>query len=79
MSSNTNTHSDTFPLIHARKNTDGLSKPLSCDGNGNFFRLDMNAFQPERHYRVLYRVVSGSGATRTDQFIDNDFIFKVSR
>ena len=57
----------------------GTGSHLSCDGNGNFFRLDMNAFQPERHYRVLYRVVSGSGATRTDQFIDNDFIFKVSR
>ena len=47
--------------------------------NGNYFRLDMNAFQPERHYRVLYRIVSGSGTTRTDQFIDKDFIFKVSR
>ena len=57
----------------------GTGSFLSCDGNGNYFRLDMNAFQPERHYRVLYRIVSGSGATRTDQFIDNDFIFKISR
>ena len=57
----------------------GTGSFLSCDGNGNFFRLDMNAFQPERHFRVLYRVVSGSGATRTDQINDNDFIFKVSR
>jgi hypothetical protein len=57
----------------------GTGSFLSCDGNGNYFRLDMNAFQPERHYRVLYRIVSGSGTTRTDQFIDKDFIFKVSR
>ena len=57
----------------------GTGSYLSCDGNGNYFRLDMNAFQPERHYRILYRVVSGSGATRTDQFVDKDFIFKISR
>ena len=39
---------------------------LSCDGTGNFFRLDLNAFQPERHYRFLYKVVSGSGNTRVE-------------
>jgi len=32
--SNTNTHSDTFPLIHAKKSSDGLSKPLACNDNG---------------------------------------------
>jgi hypothetical protein len=35
MSSNTNTHSAVFPLIHAKNSADGLSKPISCDGNGN--------------------------------------------
>ena len=52
---------------------------LSCDGTGNFFRLDLNAFQPERHYRFLYKVVSGSGNTRVEHIIDNDHIFKVTR
>ena len=52
---------------------------LSCDGTGNFFRLDLNAFQPERHYRFLYKVVSGSGNTRVEHIIDNDHIFKITR
>ena len=52
---------------------------LSCDGTGNFFRLDLNAFQPERHYRFLYKVVSGSGNTRVEHIVDNDHIFKVTR
>lgn len=52
---------------------------LSCDASGNYFRLDLNAFQPERHYRFLYKVVSGSGNTRVEHIIDNDHIFKVTR
>jgi hypothetical protein len=52
---------------------------LSCDGTSNFFRLDLNAFQPERHYRFLYKVVSGSGNTRVEHILDEDHIFKVTR
>ncbi len=52
---------------------------LSCDGAGNYFRLDLNAFQPERHYRFLYKVVSGSGNTRVEHILDEDHIFKVTR
>jgi len=52
---------------------------LSCDGTSNYFRLDLNAFQPERHYRFLYKVVSGSGNTRVEHILDNDHIFKVTR
>ena len=51
---------------------------LSCDGTSNFFRLDLNAFQPERHYRFLYKVVSGSGNTRVEHILDEDHIFKVT-
>lgn len=43
MSSNTNSHSDSFPLIHARKTADGLSKPLACDGNGNLNSVVVNS------------------------------------
>ena len=52
---------------------------LRCDGTGNFFRLELNAFQPERHYRFLYKVVSGSGNTRVEHIVDNDHIFKITR
>ena len=52
---------------------------LSCDGTSNFFRLDLNAFQPERHYRFLYKVVSGSGNTRVEHILDEDHIFKIVR
>ena len=52
---------------------------LSCDGKGNFFRMDLNSFQPERHYRFLYKVVSGSGNTRVEHIVDNDHIFKITR
>ena len=52
---------------------------LSCDGTSNYFRLDLNAFQPERHYRFLYKVVSGSGNTRVEHILDEDHIFKVTR
>ena len=52
---------------------------LSCDGTSNYFRLDLKAFQPERHYRFLYKVVSGSGNTRVEHILDEDHIFKVTR
>ena len=52
---------------------------LSCDASGNYFRLDLNSFQPERHYRFLYKIVSGSGNTRVEHILDEDHIFKVTR
>ena len=48
---------------------------LSCDSNGNYFDLYMDGLQPERHYRFVYKVVSGSRV----EFYDKDYLFKVVR
>ena len=39
----------------------------------------MNAFQPERYYKLLIKVVSGSGADQTSMIYDEGFEFKVVR
>tara|TARA_A100001201_G_C3950087_1_gene159402 strand:+ start:209 stop:370 length:162 start_codon:yes stop_codon:yes gene_type:complete len=52
---------------------------LSCDSNGNFFNLDLDGYQPERFYSLLFKVVSGSGTTQvTEQYFDEGFTFKVT-
>ena len=58
----------------------GSGSRLSCDSSGNYFNFWMNGLQPERYYRLTYRVQSGSGtADETDQYFDEDFEFKVVR
>ena len=52
---------------------------ISCDSQGNFFNVDMNAFQPERYYKFLIKVVSGSGVDQTSMVYDEDYEFKVVR
>ena len=50
-----------------------------CDSNGNFFNLDLDGFQPERFYSILFQVVSGSGTNDEQKLIlDEGFTFKVS-
>ena len=49
---------------------------ISCDSNGNFFNFRMSTLQPERFYKFLFKVVSGSS---TQIFDDNKFQFKVVR
>jgi hypothetical protein len=39
----------------------------------------MNAFQPERYYKFLIKVVSGSGVDQTSMVYDEDYEFKVVR
>jgi hypothetical protein len=58
----------------------GSGSRLSCDSSGNYFNFWMNGLQPERYYKITYRVQSGSGtADETDQYFDEDFEFKVVR
>ena len=57
----------------------GTGSRISCDSIGNFFRLDLNGYQPERYYRLQYRIQSGSGVEETDQFFDEGFTFKVTQ
>lgn len=49
---------------------------ISCDSSGNFFNFRLNTLQPERFYKFLFKVVSGS---TTQIFDDNKFQFKVVR
>ena len=58
----------------------GTGSKLSCDDSGNYFNLWFNGYQPERYYRILFRVQSGSGTvSEIDQYFDEDFEFKVVR
>ena len=52
---------------------------VSCDTQGNYFNIDMNAFQPERYYKFLVKVVSGSGADQLSNIYDDGYEFKVVR
>jgi hypothetical protein len=52
---------------------------VSCDSQGNFFNIDMNTFQPERHYKFEIKVVSGSGVDQTSMIYDEGYEFKVVR
>ena len=57
----------------------GSGSKVSCDSNGNFFNIDLDGYQPERFYSLLFKVVSGSGTTQvTEQFFDEGFTFKVT-
>ena len=55
----------------------GSGSKLSCDSTSNFFKLRTEGLEPERYYKVLFKVVSGSGINQTIQFLDNKTSFKV--
>ena len=58
----------------------GSGSRISCDSDGNFFRVQMNGFQSERNYRFCIKVVSGSGTTDEQiNYYDDDFEFRVVR
>ena len=57
----------------------GSGSKLSCDSTGNYFMLDLNGYQPERYYRLEFRVQSGSGVDKTDQYFNEGFTFKVTQ
>ena len=48
---------------------------LSCDSNGNYFDFYMDGLQPERYYRFVFKIHSGSRV----EYYDNDYLFKVVR
>ncbi len=57
----------------------GSGSRISCDSTGNFFNLDLDGYQPERFYNLLFQVVSGSGTNDEQKLIlDEGFSFKVS-
>ena len=48
---------------------------LSADNDGMYFNLYMKSFQPERHYRLLFKHKNNDGTA----VYDNKYIFKVIR
>jgi hypothetical protein len=58
----------------------GSGSVVSCDSTSNYFNMWMNGLQPERFYRIEYKIVSGSGtADETVEFYDEKHSFKVVR
>lgn len=54
-----------------------LGTKLSCDSNGNYFRIDMSSFMPERYYK--FQVKSEFEGGDVSKISDDGFIFKVLR
>jgi len=48
---------------------------ISCDSTSNFINLDMSGLMPERYYRLVFKVTSGI----YEEFIEDDFYFKIIR
>tara|TARA_A100001391_G_C5081036_1_gene280024 strand:+ start:2296 stop:3423 length:1128 start_codon:yes stop_codon:yes gene_type:complete len=57
----------------------GSGSKLSCDSTGNYFHLRTGGLEPERFYKLVFKVVSGSGVNRTEDYYDDGYTFKVVR
>ena len=51
---------------------------LSADSTSNYIKLHLDSFQPERYYKLLFKVPN-SGSSSAYQIYDNKWIFKVTR
>jgi len=51
---------------------------LSDDATSNYIKLYLDSFQPERYYRILFKVPDTNSST-TYNIYDNKWIFKVER
>ena len=58
----------------------GSGSKLSCDSTSNYFNVWLDGYQPERYYKIEYRVRSGSGTVdEIDQYFDEGFTFKINK
>ncbi len=57
----------------------GSGSLIGCDSTGNFFDVWLKGFQPERNYKINFKIMSGSGVGAVIQVVDNDFEFRVVR
>ena len=55
----------------------GTYTRLSADDRSSYFRLHLDSLQPERYYRILFKVPESDGVGY--QIYDNKWIFKVER
>lgn len=46
---------------------------VSCDTTGNYINLWLDGLQPERYYKLLFRV----DRNQSEEYFDNNYIFKV--
>jgi len=46
---------------------------MSCDSNGNYFDLWMDQFEPERYYKILFKVINDE----YERIFENRFMFEV--
>mgnify|MGYP003669184884 CR=1 FL=1 len=53
-----------------------LGTKLSCDTDGNYIKLDMNSFMPERYYKMCFQVTQSDSSV---VIYDENFYFKVNR
>lgn len=56
---------------------DDIGTRISCDSNGNYIYVDMNAFFPERYYYLIIKVIREGGDIVDIE--NNSFMFKVTR
>jgi hypothetical protein len=52
----------------------GSNSILSVDSNGNYFNQKFNGWEPERYYKIIFKVNLGDGNYQT---IDKNFTFKL--
>lgn len=53
----------------------GNGSKISCDSSGNYFKVDMGSFLPERYYK--FQIKSEFDGGDISKIIDDGFIFKV--
>ena len=53
-----------------------LGTKLSCDSNGNYLKIEMDSFMPERYYKLCFQVTQSDSSIVT---YDDNFYFKVNR
>lgn len=56
---------------------DTTATKISCDSSGNYFKLDLNTFMPERYYKIILKIERDGGDDV--QVHDNGYYFKVVR
>ena len=55
--------------------TSKLATQVSCDSKGNFFKVDLDTFLPERYYNIGLKIIRDGGDDT--QIYDDSFYFKV--